>query len=382
VRLLKFAIIVAAGIALLATQVAGRPGGDVLLACLAFTIYAAMGGLIILRHDGHLTGWLLSSLGLTIVLADGIYLIPGLSATFAQWVSSWVWTTVFALFAALTLTFPTGHGPQGDSRSARLGRLTLWALPVLIVASATTETLSGPESTFQTENPIGFLPAWVGSLALLLVVAILVGGSISLVVKRRRAKGIERAQLTWVVFGVTLLAATVALTLVYIFGSVALGAGDPGDPAWIVVYLVMILFPTTFGVAVLRYRLFDIDRIVSRTVGYTLVAGSLAAIFAITVTVLSSLLHTGSDIVVAASTLAVAALFNPVRKRIQVWVDRRFNRSSYDAQQVGDRFGKVVRDEVDLDRIVDGWVDVVSDTMQPTTIAIWLSDDATAATPT
>ncbi len=378
-RLLKFAILVAAGAALLVAQLPVRPGVDVLLACLAFSIYAAMGGLIIFRHDGHLTGWLLTSLGLAIVLADGIYLIPGLPVTLAQWVSSWAWTTVFALFASLTLTFPTGHGPQGDSRWARLGRLTLWALPVLIVASALTETLGGPESTSQTNNPIGFLPAGVGTLALLLMVVILVGGSISLVVKRRRASGVERAQLTWVVFGVALLAGAVALTFIYIMGSVALGAGDPGDSAWIFAFLVMILFPASFGVAVLRYRLFDIDRIVSRTVGYTLVAGTLAAVFALIVTVLTSLLPTNSDnIVVAGSTLAVAALFNPMRRRIQDSVDRRFNRSQYDARRVGDRFSNLVRDEVDMDRIVEGWVDVISETMQPATIAIWLNGEAVA----
>jgi hypothetical protein len=378
VRFLKFAVLVTVGAALLVAQFPVRPGGDVLLACIAFTVYAAMGGLIIFRHDGHLTGWLLTSLGLAIVLADGIYSIYGLPATFAQWVSSWAWTTVFALFAALTLTFPSGHGPQGRSRWARLGRLTLWALPVVIVASALTETLGGPESTSQTQNPIGFLPAWVGTLALLLVVAILIGGAISLFVKRRRASGVERAQLTWVVFGVALLAAAVTLTYIFIFGSIALGGGDPGDTAWIAVFLVMILFPTSFGVAVLRYRLFDIDRIVSRTVGYTMVAGSLAAIFAIVVTLLTTLLPADSDIRVAASTLVVAALFNPTRRRIQDWVDRRFNRSHYDAPRVGDRFGTLVRDEVDMDRIVDGWIDVISDTMQPSTIAIWLSRDSPA----
>ncbi|HEY6628306.1 MAG TPA: hypothetical protein VI193_04950 [Acidimicrobiia bacterium] len=377
-RLLKFAALVAAGTALLLAQLSIRPGGDVLLALLAFAIYAAMGGLIIFRHDGHLTGWLLSSLGLAILLADGIHWIPGLSEMFARWVSSWVWTTVFALFAALTLTFPTGHGPQGGSRWARLGRMTLWALPVLIVASALTETLGGSESGASTQNPIGFIPDWVGSASLFAVIAILIGSSISLVVKRRRARGIERAQLSWVVFGVTLLAAAVTLTFVYIAGSIALGAGDPGDPAWIVVFLVMILFPASFGVAVLRYRLFDIDRIVSRTVGYTLVVGTLAVIFAIIVTVLTSLLPAESDIAVAGSTLAVAALFTPLRRRIQDWVDRRFNRAQYDARRVSDRFGNLVRDEVDMDRIVEGWVDVISETMQPATIAIWLNGEAVA----
>ena len=132
--------------------------------------------------------------------------------------------------------------------------------------------------------------------------------------------------------------------------------------------------------AVLRYRLFDIDRIVSRTVGYTLVAGTLAAVFALIVTVLTSLLPTNSDnIVVAGSTLAVAALFNPMRRlgsRTR-WIGG-FNRSQYDARRVGDRFSNLVRDEVDMDRIVEGWADVISETMQPATIAIWLNGEAVA----
>ncbi len=374
-------ILVAVGIALLAAQLGQRPAGDVLLACMAFIIYAAMGGLIIFRHDGHLTGWLLSSLGLAIVLADGIHSIPGLSEVFAQWVSSLSWPTVFALFAALTLTFPSGHGPQGGSRWARLGRLTLWALPGLIVVCAFIQTLGGPEADSHTRNPIGFLPAWVGAAALILIVAILIGGSISLVVKRRRASGVERAQLTWVVFGVTLLAASVTLTYIFLIASVAMGGSDPGDSAWIVAFLVMILFPASFGVAVLRYRLFDIDRIVSRTVGYTLVAGTLAAIFALVVTVLTSLLKSESDIVVAGSTLAVAALFNPVRRRIQDWVDRRFNRSHYDARRVSDDFGRQVRDELDMERIVEGCEEVISRILEPTTLGVWIRDDATAVHP-
>lgn len=380
-RLLKFAILLAIGTALLVAQVTARPTIDLALACIAFAVYAALGGLIIFRHDGHLTGWLLILLGLTIVLADGIAWIPGVPTIAVEWVASWVWTAVFALFAALTLTFPTGHGPEGGSRTARLGRLTLWALPALVLVGAATQTLGGPESTSQIGSSVGFLPGWLGYVALILVAAILVIGAVSLVVKRRRARGIEHAQLTWVVFGAALLATAVTVTFVYVFASIALGAGDPGDSAWIVVFVVMILFPTSFAVAVLRYRLFDIDRIVSRTVGYTLVAGTLAALYAIVVTLLTMLVSADSDIVVAGSTLVVAALFNPVRRRIQDWVDRRFNRSHYDAQQVSDGFAQLVRDEMDLNRIVDGWVDVISRTIEPTTLGVWLRDDAGAVAP-
>jgi hypothetical protein len=144
----------------------------------------------------------------------------------------------------------------------------------------------------------------------------------------------------------------------------------------------MVSFPLWFGVAVLRYRLFEIDRIISRTVAYTLVVALLAATFAAAVTVLTSLLPAGSDLRVAASTLVVAALFNPVRRRVQAMVDRRFNRSHYDAMRVGSQFAEVVRDEVDLDRIVSGWLGVVSGTLQPVTASIWIRDEPrSVATP-
>jgi hypothetical protein len=211
---------------------------------------------------------------------------------------------------------------------------------------------------------------------MLTVVAILIAGSISLLVKRRHTQGTERAQLTWVLFGLLLLGSSIVLTFAYIFGSIALGAGDPGDSAWIVTWLVMVSFPLWFGVAILRYRLFEIDRIVSRTVSYALVVAFLAVVFATVVTVLTTLLPEGSDLRVAASTLAVAALFNPVRRRVQHFVDRRFNRSHYDAMRVGTEFADVVKNEVDSDRIVSGWVDVVSSTLQPMAITVWIRDPA------
>jgi len=207
---------------------------------------------------------------------------------------------------------------------------------------------------------------------LLGVVAIFLGAAISLVMKRRHTTGAERAQLTWVVFALVLLVVTVCLTFVYVFGSIALGRGDPGDSAWAPAFLVMLLFPVSFGIAVLRYRLYEIDRIVSRTVTYLLVVGLLAAVFFGVVTLITSALPAESDLAVAASTLAVAALFNPVRGRVQGWIDRRFNRARYDAQNVMDAFADSLRDRVDATQLSDGWRDVVADTMQPETIGVWV----------
>lgn len=367
-----FVLLVLTGVVLLVAQVTvgERYLADAVFAAIGVVVAAGIGGLIIGRRDGHPTGWLLLLIGLVVAYADGFAYLPGVSPTFAIWVGSWAWTAVFALFAVLTITFPSGRLPTG--RRAKLARLAVPALPILVAITALTETLGGPESSTSTVNPIGFLPDWLNYPALLTVVAIFLGGALSLVAKRRRTTGIERAQLTWVVFALVLLVATVALTFLVIFISIGVGAGDPGDVVWGPAYLVMVLFPGSFGVAVLRYRLYEIDRIVSRTVSYAVVAGLLATVFFGVVTLLSSLLPAESDLAIAGSTLAVAALFNPVRRQVQGSVDRRFNRSHHDAQRVMDSFAGSLRDEVDTDQIIEGWTDVVAATMQPEALGIWV----------
>jgi hypothetical protein len=374
-------LLVLTGLGLPAVQLTlgDRALADDLLAAVGFLIYAAIGGLIVIRRDGHLTGWLLILIGLAVLFADGLAGLPGVSPLLADWVASWGWGLVFSLFAALTLTFPSGHLPAGSSPWARAGRAATWVLPILLVATAITETLGGAESSSETVNPIGFLPEWLGYVALLGIVAILLGGAVSLVIKRRRSVGAERAQLTWVVFAFVLLTTTVALTFLYIFISIGVGAGDPGDDAWGPVYVMMILFPLSFGVAVLHYRLYEIDRIVSRTVSYALVVGLLAGAFLGVVALMSSLLpEESSDLAVAGSTLVVAALFNPLRRRVQVGVDRRFNRQRYDAQRVMEGFAVSLRDRVDPDEVMKGWVGVVSSTMQPDAIGMWVRDEGEA----
>ncbi len=133
-----------------------------------------------------------------------------------------------------------------------------------------------------------------------------------------------------------------------------------------------VLVPVSIGIAVTRYRLYEVDRILSRTVSYVVVVGLLAAVFFGVVTATSTLLDTSDDLVIAASTLAVAALFNPLRKRVQRGVDHRFNRSRFDAQMVMDRFAGSLRDRVDSEEVVDGWVGVVAVTMQPASVSVWV----------
>jgi hypothetical protein len=139
--------------------------------------------------------------------------------------------------------------------------------------------------------------------------------------------------------------------------------------------LLTIGVPVSIAVAITRYRLYEIDRIVSRTVTYTLVITLLAGVYLAGITVLTVFLSTDSPLAVAGSTLAAAALFNPVRKRVQAWVDRRFNRSRYDTEKVMEVFTDSLRDEVDGDEMVRGWIGVVSETMQPVAAGVWVRED-------
>jgi hypothetical protein len=373
-RILLFGLIVGAGVVVSIAPGLAAPDrvDDSGLALVGFGMYAATGGLIVFRRDGHLTGWLLSLTGLAVIAASELPYFPGLSTFGAAWIASGGWGVAFALFAALTLTFPSGHAPQGGGLYPKLGRVVLWSLPFLVLATFFTEQLGGPEGSNETANPLGFIPEFLGYAALISIVLIILGGAISLFIRRGQAYGVERAQLTWVVFGLALFVSAVLLTFAYFMISSLIGAGEPGDAAWAPVYLLMMLFPLTFGVAILRYRLYDIDRIVSRTVSYALVAGVLAATYFGVIALLTSLLSPSSPLAVAGSTLVVAALFNPLRRRIHGLVDRRFNRSRYDAQQVADRFARGLQDDVSQGGVSSGLLGVVSETMQPTVLSLWV----------
>lgn len=369
-----FGLVLIGLVLLLAPALTGDFVVDSAVAGVGFAVAASMGGLIIGRRDGHLTGWLLTAVGVAIVFANGFTLLPGVSVELDVWVASWSWTVVFALFALLALTFPSGHLPRRGGPGSRLSRISAWALAFFVLAAPFTETLSGSEASARSRNPVGFLPFWLSWLPVLGTFCILFVAAASLVIRRRRAVGVERAQLSWVVFALVVLATTIAGTFVFILASLALGRGDPGDDAWGPAFLVMTLFPVAFAVAILRFRLFDIDRLVSRTVSYAALVGLLTAVFASIAVYLPQVLGLGegSPLVVAGGTLATAALFNPLRHRIQNRVDRRFNRARYDAQREVDRFAGRLRTEVGLEDITDEVLAVVDLTMQPASVAVWV----------
>ena len=208
----------------------------------------------------------------------------------------------------------------------------------------------------------GLLDHVVQASFLLIVVA---AGSV--LVRFRRAEPVERQQLKWFVLAAVLASATVVADVARL---------PVSGPVWSVVdALSFALLPVAVAIAVLRYRLYEIDRIVSRTVSYGLLSAALIGLYLLVVALLRPLLEplTGSSaLAVAASTLAVAAVFNPARRRLQAAVDRRFDRARYDAAQSVDAFAARLRTEVDLDEITSGLCDTVNATVAPGRVAVWL----------
>ncbi|HWL50299.1 MAG TPA: hypothetical protein VNT92_10515 [Acidimicrobiia bacterium] len=283
-------------------------------------------------------------------------------AYFFGWLGSWTGALFLIGVSLVILCFPTGKpvgwwrviglGPLIGAASTMVGAGLLWGLPL--------ETLADADLLSQTRwYPLvdaGFILGFVS----------VIPATLSVIARFRKAGSVERQQIKW------LLAATSLLAVAYVVGAMS---DDSNEAVWWVVSLAVAAIPISILFAVLRYRLYDIDRILSRTVSYVVVIGVLAGVYLLALTAMTNFLPSDSSLSVAASTLAVAALFNPLRRRVQAWVERRFNRSRYDAQQVMERFSGSLRQDLDPDTVVTGWVGVVSETMQPATAGVWIRND-------
>ena len=347
--------------------------GPVVATVSAATVGAVLAG----RRPRHPVGWLLLAFALSLT-ANGVaggYAPYGLEARpgalpAATWVAMYYPATALAAFACLGLVLllvPTGSPPSPRWRwwawfAAGAPAVLLLAMPL---------APRPPDWRYHAvDNPLDLRP-FDGALLLAnraaLTVAVLgvLVGSGSLVVRFRRARGTERQQLRWVV-----LAA--ALTGVGMLACVVLvAAGNEVLVGWVAGACVAVL-PLAIGAAVLRYRLFDLDRIISRTLAYGLLSIILGLGYAGVVLGLGQLLGRDSSLVVAAATLAVAALFQPARRRVQAVVDRRFDRRRYDAARTIEAFSARLRQQVDLDMLTTELLTVVDQTMQPTMVSLWL----------
>jgi hypothetical protein len=282
-------------------------------------------------------------------------------------------TAQTALGFVLLLT-PTGSLPSPRWRWWARG--TAAATIILLVGLAVArgpldpqyQVLGGP---FDFRGQGGVLLV-VNQLALAFTTWAVVVGAASLVVRFRRAQGVERQQLRWVALAATLM----LLAFPVVLASVALGI--PVLAQWAPAVWLVVL-PVAVGAAILRYRLYDLDRIISRTLAYGLLTLLLGGGYALVVLGLGRLLGRESPLVVAAATLAVAAVFQPARRRIQAVVDRRFNRRRHDATRIIEGFGTRLRDQVDLDTLTADLLAVVDQTMQPTQASLWLRPSGSAS---
>lgn len=294
-------------------------------------------------------------------------------ALVAAWATNWVWIASAPMAGLLFLWFPDGRPPS------RRWRPVGWAIGVSIVALLVlTPLLPGPLDAFPTlENPVG-LPVDRATIEPVLMACFLLqflgvlGGAASLLARLVWSRGVERQQVKW-------FASAAAVFAVFTLVTGPLDVGTLMVQA-LVEILASVLLTIAIGVAITRHRLYDIDRIVSRTLAYLGVTAVSVGIYLTSVLAFGAAARalTGQrgDLVVAASTLAVAAAFQPVRVRVQGFVDRRFDRSRYDAARTIDRFGRAVRDEVDAAAIVDGLRDTTAGTFGAQHVSVVLVGDA------
>ena len=342
---------------------------------LAVVSSAAVGALVASRRPRHPVGWLLLGVGFAVALNIFVepYVLYGLltrpgSLPGARLLLPFLYSTFFlALTCASFVLLLTPTGSLPSPRWRWWARVTA-AAPVVIVVGFGVQP--NPLEPDYYGNPMAvpalapaLLAAAVAGMALELLG--LLAGAGSLVLRFRRARGTERLQLRW------LALAGAGASLLVLVGLVAGLLGR--DPVVLVsLALCLALLPLATGAAILRYRLYDLDRIISRTVAYGLLTLVLGGGYAMVALGLGQLLGRDSSLVVAAATLAVAAVFQPARRRVQAAVDRHFNRRRHDAARVIEGFAARLRDQVDLDALHGELLAVVDHTMQPTRASLWL----------
>jgi hypothetical protein len=349
-------------------------------------VYGTLGLVIATRRPRHPVGWLLMSCGLagSLQLVTGQYAVLAGSAGLpgrlqAMWAASQFQITWVGLVLLLLLLFPTGRLPSPRWRPVARS-VVAGACLALVAQAFKPRTLSdfagdtNPLAMPALEPVFGLLEVLGGGL----VIVGLFGTLASLIVRLRRARGRERQQLKWFVY-----VALVGIVAIYLldpllraFTDLPLGSEGSGVPALLDPWLLAPLaLPIAVAVAIVRHRLYDIDRLINRTLVYGLLTALLGSVYAAAVFVLGRLLDPAdgqSELAVAASTLAVAGLFQPVRRRVQTAVDRRFNRARYDAARTVEAFSVRLRDEVDLDTLSAELLNVVDQTVEPTQASLWL----------
>jgi hypothetical protein len=353
------------------------PGGGIPIAAfeaIVLLLLGVIGAVVTARQPRNAIGWILCaipfSLGLLIVGSHVYWSLalehPGGSraAELVAWLSSWIWIPAIVPAATLfPLLFPTGR--PLTRRWRPLAWVAIGSCPALFVGTA---FAPGRLEDYPIQNPLGASGATetavgaTGALGFALMLGAMIASTASLVIRFRRSHGVERQQLKWVTVAAALFLA------IFVFPIDQLGGEHLGFASLLLGLLVV---AGAIAISMLRYRLYDIDVVIRRTLIYGALTAALAAAYLVLV-VLTGLTVGESDLAVAGSTLAVATLFGPARTWIQRDVDRRFFRRRYDAAQTLEAFGGRARDELDLEVLADDLRAVVRDTVAPAHISLWL----------
>ena len=354
-----------------------------------------LGGVVASKRPGNLYGWAwlgfgaglaLSSFGQNYVLFTA-WVRPGslpvpetvLAIGGAGWVSAMV------ILPYLLLLFPDGRPPSRRWRAAGWVAAFAGGMLLLLGAFRPRQRLGPIESPLGVEGALGEAIVVVTNVGLNVVFAAVILSAVSLVFRYRRAAGIERQQIKWFAYAAVLFGSVFAFSLIVeeFFGV----AASVPYMAWVVFNNVPIVaLYVAVGVAVLKYRLYDIDILINRTLVYGSLTVMLALAYFGIVTATQALFRTltgqeeSPQLVAVASTLAIAALFNPLRRRIQSFIDRRFYRRKYNARKTLESFSAKLRDDTDLNALEEDLVGVVSETMQPTNVSLWLRPDTATKT--
>jgi hypothetical protein len=355
----------------------------------AFFLFGVVGFLVAWRRPGNRLGWVFVGLAVAFALsaAGGPYAIADYRFRHGTLPLGWVamlaqpaWAPGIVLIGVAVLLFPDGRP------ASRLLRWVLWlylAPALLWMVSAYVLTVgaiighdirvdSGGNLLALNNGPSS--PGWWNVLQTVVFITIALAFLLSLagqVASYRRSSGERRQQLKWLLGG---LAACLAGTVTAIALGIGHAAGWWIAAGHVVLLLAIVAVPVSMGVAILRYRLYDIDRIISRTLGYAIITGLLIGIYAGLVLLATEVFRFRTPLAVAAATLAAAALFNPLRRRVQTRVDRWFNRARYDADQTVAAFAARLKDTVDLDSVRDDLAVVVHQALEPVCVSVWLTE--------
>jgi hypothetical protein len=324
--------------------------------------YATVGALVVARRPGNPVGWLCLALGALVALEDVVWQLPSQYVTLALEITLGILGTLMIPplpLMLLLLVFPDGRLPSRR-----------WQIAVWLALGA-----AGLGSLAVVVGPTTYVGRAAGNVAWPLSLLALLASVISLFFRWRGSGGAERQQLKWLAYaGVSIAVA--------LLGGVASGyvSGEHSYPTVLILSVAIagltIGVPVAIGVAMLRYHLYDVDLLINRTLVYGALTGILALVYLGSVVALQAFFRylTGQDsqLAVVASTLAIAALFSPLRRRIQSFIDRRFYRRKYDARKTLEAFSAKLRDETDLDALRDDLVGAVRETMQPAHVSLWL----------